>query len=334
MRRELIFKAFDRQPVSRVPLGFWFHFLPEAETSDWRENLRLAEKNAAGHQAFIRAFKPDMVKIMSDGFFFYPSAGIYQPVDLPMIKVLEPDSSWIKAQVSLVRRVRAMQEDAAYFYNIFSPVTSLRFKIGLGRLKIFAEAQPEALGKALDRMGQGLARLAAAVIAEGGADGIYLSVQNPDSTFFSQDFYQKHFAPSERAVLEAAAGAGGRNILHICGYAGVRNNLSSYAGYPAAAVNWAVNIEKVSLEQGRAIFQKPVLGGFDNTPDSVLVRGTKAEIKEQTRDIIRRAGPLGLIVGADCTLPEDISLEHLEWVREACSEAIRFGGSEVRNFLD
>ena len=69
-------RAFDNQPVDRVPIGFWFHFLTLdpgfVEFNSALANPALAEKNIAGHKAFIDAFHPDFVKIMSDGYFFMP----------------------------------------------------------------------------------------------------------------------------------------------------------------------------------------------------------------------------------------------------------------------
>jgi uroporphyrinogen decarboxylase len=327
MRRELIFNALNHLPVKRVPTGFWFHFLPQPEKCDWRENSSLFVRNLAGHKAFIKASKPGLVKIMSDGFFYYPSPPLYHPEDLAMIGGVDPNRDWVKAQTDLIRRVREIQEDAAYFYNIFSPVTTLRFMIGLPRLKAFYQAQPLAFVKALERMAKGISTLARAAVANGEADGIYFSVQNPDQKFFSEDFYRKNLVPMEKSILAAAEEAGGKNILHICGYGGVKNNLALYADYPAVAVNWAVGVEGVSLGKGRAIFPgKAVIGGFDNSPDGILAKGSEEEVKAKARAIIREAGPLGLILGADCTLPSDIELERLEWVKEAGAEAIRLGG--------
>jgi uroporphyrinogen decarboxylase len=309
-----------------VPIGFWFHFLPNAETGDWREDPRLWDRNLAGHQAFIREFEPDMVKIMSDGFFFYPSPTLLKPLDLALIGVLPAAHKWIKAQAALVRRVMATRLEPAYFYNIFSPITSLRFKLGLAKLQSFYQAQPEAFAKALARMSQGLVNLTEVIAQEGGVDGIYLSVQNPDQKVFSEDFQRNVLAPGEKAIIQAAQDLGLKVILHICGYAGVRNNLSLYADYPAEAFNWAVHVEKVSLKAGRAIFGgRPVIGGFANGPDSLLMKGSEEEIKAETRAIIREAGALGLILGADCTLPSNINLKRLEWVRTAGLEAIRYG---------
>ncbi|MDR1577265.1 MAG: uroporphyrinogen decarboxylase [Deltaproteobacteria bacterium] len=327
MRRELIFNAFDHQPISRVPVGFWFHLLPEAETGDWRADPFIWERNLSGHQAFIRAFKPDMVKIMSDGFFFYPTPTLRQPLDLTIISALPPSHNWIRAQGSLVRRVRVAQADAAYFYNIFSPITSLRFKIGLDQVKNFHQAQPEAFVKSLGRMSQGLVNLTRAVLGEGGADGIYLSVQNPDQNYFSEDFYRQALVPGEKAIIQAAQELGKKVILHICGYNGVRNHLPLYVDYQADAYNWAVELENVSLKEGRELFGgKTVLGGFANGRDGLLANGDETSIKLKTRELIREAGPLGLIIGADCTLPSDIALERLDWARTAGLEAIRYGG--------
>ena len=62
---------------------------------------------------------------------------------------------------------------------------------------------------------------------------------------------------------------------------------------------------------------KALLGGFANSEDSVLYRGSKAEIQQAARELIRNAGEHGILLGADCTVPRDIDWQRLEWVREA-----------------
>jgi uroporphyrinogen decarboxylase len=104
----------------------------------------------------------------------------------------------------------------------------------------------------------------------------------------------------------------------VCGYKGNRNDLSHFADYPADAVNWAVTVEGVSLKEGKKIFGgKGVIGGFDNTEKGVLYTGTQADVEAETRKIIADAGKTGIILGADCTIPADIALERLAWVRNA-----------------
>jgi uroporphyrinogen decarboxylase len=81
-----------------------------------------------------------------------------------------------------------------------------------------------------------------------------------------------------------------------------------------------VTVENVSLAQGRKLFDgKPVMGGFDSRKEGVLYKGSKAEIETETARIIREAGTIGTIIGADCTIPQDINIDHLRWVKVAAA---------------
>ena len=315
--RDLVFKAFNNETVDRVPVGFWFHFLPEAETGNGLLEPGLWSRNLEGHCCYIEAARPDLVKIMSDGFFHYPTTGpLKNPADLEALEALPPGHPWLIRQIELVRAVTALAPDTPCFYNIFSPATSLRFLLGRGKLVEWLGSHPEAVCRALARMGQGLAALAGSVVTAGGADGVYLSVQNPDLSWVTDNHYARLIRPSELAVLAAANAAGGRNILHICGYDGLRNNLCAWADYPAQAFSWAVHVEKISLGQGKAMFGgRAVIGGFANVPGSLLETGARAEIEAFTMKLLAEAGRTGVILGADCTLPSSIDLERLKWVR-------------------
>jgi uroporphyrinogen decarboxylase len=306
-------------------MGFWFHFLREAETGNVLLNSKLVAWNVVAHNSFIGHFHPDMVKIMSDGFFFYPAPwGSLETVeDLEILFTVEDSEPWIAQQVSLVEQVMKSERDNSYFYNIFSPGTFLRFLVGYERYVAFLREDPQAVAAALLKIGEGLCALARKIIKLG-TDGIYLSVQNPDVSAFDSEFYAKYIGPSEIMVLRAAKETEetSRNILHICGYGGVRNRLADFAAYPAEAISYAANVEKVSLKEARAIFPgKVLIGGFPNEPGTILETGTKEEIKAFTKKLVAEAGfTEGLIIGADCTLPSDIPWERLAWVREALVE--------------
>jgi len=322
--RDLVFKAFNSEPVERVPVGFWFHFLPEAETGNALREPELRARNLESHRRFIAEFQPDLVKIMSDGFFHYPADGLLEkPEHLRRLENLTPEHPWLVRQVELVRAVTSLASDTPCFYNIFSPATSLRFLLGRARLMEWFRLAPREIVMALTRMGQGLSLLAGKVISLGGADGVYLSVQNPDSARMADRQYAEFIRPSDLAVLAAANEAGGRNILHICGYDGVRNNLADFAAYPAQAFSWAVHVENVSLGQGRALFGgRTVIGGFPHRSGTLLEVGSQAEIEAFTAGLLAEAGRTGVILGADCTLPPDIDFKRLEWVRRAAAPKI------------
>jgi uroporphyrinogen decarboxylase len=319
--RERLFKAFRNEGVDRVPVGFWFHFLAGGEFNSAVGNPSLLEKNAAGHKKYIEAFQPDFVKIMSDGYFNYPrgqGAAYDSPESLAGIDVISPDDPWVTQQVELVKRITALQEDTAYFYNVFSPLNNLIFLAGRDNVFRFLAEKPEITAKALDLIAAGLIVLAEAVIKKGGADGIYLSVTNPDAGKIPHPAYRQYVSPSEIKILQTA----GRHILHICGFGGQRNDLRVFADYPAAAFNWASHLENVDLAEGKKIFGgKAVLGGFDNTPGSLIHRGSKEEIQAFTAKLLAAAGTTGVILGADCTVPGDIDLARLEWVRQAAQTA-------------
>jgi uroporphyrinogen decarboxylase len=86
-------------------------------------------------------------------------------------------------------------------------------------------------------------------------------------------------------------------------------------------VNWAVNVEKVSMAEGKKLFDgRAVIGGFANPSESLIHTGSQEEIAAFTRKIIEEAGSTGVIIGADCTIPGDTPLEHLEWVRQAANQ--------------
>lgn len=322
--KNLVLDAFDNKPVQRVPVGFWFHFANPEDFSNGLKDSTVLETNLNGHFKFYEEFSPDFVKLMSDGFFGYANERLAHVTHISELKDIEPigaDHPWITQQVQHVRKLTsAFGDNVATFYNIFAPATYFRLALGSEEgnrlLADFIEQDKDTFFHVLDVIAQDLAVLSQRIIEEGKADGIYLSVQNLQDPRVTSELYQQLIAPSEQKVLAAANQSGDYNILHICGYKGSRNNLTLYTDYPAKAINWAVVVEGISLSDGKKLFgNRAVIGGFDNTEEGVLYRGTQEEIEQETQRLIANAGKTGVILGADCTVPSDISLEHLEWVR-------------------
>lgn len=106
-------------------------------------------------------------------------------------------------------------------------------------------------------------------------------------------------------MLETANKLSDYNILHICGYAHHKNNLSWYQDYEAKAYNWATFTEGVTIEEGRRLFPgKCVLGGFDNNPQTLIDSGSEEEVCKFVDQLIKENGHRGYIMGADCSIPE------------------------------
>lgn len=330
-KKEWVLKAFKGEHVDRVPVGFWHHFTQESEWGEGFNNPTIFEKNVAGHKKFIEEVNPDFVKLMSDGFFQYPNPLISTHVrsvnELRDIASIGEDHEWFNQQVELIKTIKSdFPEEIASFYNIFAPVTYLKWQLadkvsdGDDCIADFIKEDAELTRHVLNVIAKDISVLVKKVITEAGADGIYLSVQNLQDERIDKEDYLDVVKPSELAVLNAAIDVSGVNILHICGYEGASNDVSYYTDYPADVINWAVGPEGINLSEGRQLFGgKTVLGGFVNTKEGLLYTGTKDDIQKETKMLLDEAGKQGVIIGADCTIPSDIAPERIQWVREAVS---------------
>ncbi|KEF36330.1 hypothetical protein M670_04489 [Schinkia azotoformans MEV2011] len=72
--------------------------------------------------------------------------------------------------------------------------------------------------------------------------------------------------------------------------------------------------------EGKKLFGgKAVIDGFDNRSNKLLHKGTKEEIEAFIEDIIAKAGKTGIIIGADCSIPSDIEVQRIKWVKDKVS---------------
>lgn len=325
-KKEIVLKAFRGEKTERIPVGFWHHYLEGTEFIRGLENPELLKRNLAGHREYKEKFNPDFVKIMTDGFFFLPFdfGKINSVQDLQKIQPIPKEHVFFQKNVELVKGVREIYgEDILLFFNEFSPLNHLLSAFGtpgdpfrLQILKNFIKEDADAVRYALDVIAESINYLTGLVVKEGLADGIYLSVNNPNRGI-PADIYESVISPSEKKILTFANTKSQDHILHICGYAGNKNILSVYQDYPVEVVNWAVHAEDLNLKDGKKFFEgKAVIGGFDNTTDSILYKGTKEEVEDYVEKLLADVGKEGIIIGADCTVPADIEIERLNWVRE------------------
>lgn len=332
-KKEWVLKAFNNEAVERTPMGFWFHFLPNEAEADVFETPEKFQAALAGHKRYIDEFQPDFLKIMSDGFFQYPLVGGKRRVesleDLELIQPIAKDHPWVTKQVELVRTIVGYSPDIVHLYNVFSPAQALKMKtIPKGPEIIeFLEQAPEAVAAALDRLADGICTMLTEVLKQTGIEGIYMSVGTPNEARCSDEMYRTYITPSDKKVLAAANALTENSMLHICGWGGNRNNLRLFTDYDAKVFNWATHVENIGLAEGKKIFEgHAVLGGFPSETGSFLYKGkNKDEIKAYTRELIHKNGSLGVMIGADCTMPIDISYERLGWVREALEEMAAAG---------
>ena len=166
------------------------------------------------------------------------------------------------------------------------------------------------------------------LFAETKLDGIYYCVQNIQSPLYPEERYRKLITPAEIQVLDEANRCSPYNILHICGYARHTNVISWYRQYEAGCYNWAQHTERIPLAEGRKYFPgKCVLGGFDNNPGTLIDTGTTEMLENYVKQLIDENGYRGFILGADCSIPNDIDDNR---VRAICSAAAKYVNPSFR----
>lgn len=334
-KRERFLKVLANEPVDRVPVAFFHHFTPASEWNMGLENQDAVERNIEGHRPALQKFNPDVIKIMNDTLMMMPLdvSFVNHAADLAKIQPMSLDCAYAKKQIDLTKRTLAIYKevcDAPVFVTSFSATWVLRNALTADlpvagaeerMMRKLMDEDPQAIADCLMRMSHGIAELNRVLLTECGADGIYFSCAN-QASFFSKEFHHNYVAPSEKYVLEQAKAVRDMNILHICGYHGHGNDLSLYTDYDAAAYSVAVNAEGTTMGKAKELFHgKAVIGGF--TQDGVIYTGTPAEVEKATWEILDEAGQLGVIIGADCTVPNDIDDDRFNWVRDAAEKYAR-----------
>ncbi len=199
-------------------------------------------------------------------------------------------------------------------------------KLGEERLKAFIEEDRQAVIDALSATGETLAYTAEKLLTECGCKGIFACFQGAEFSRFSKEDFIEIVRPSDLQLLHAANRYSEWNFAHFCTWDGGKNDLSRWRDYPARAVNWAIYVDELALPEGKAYFGgRPVLGGFDNRVGKLLFAGSKQEIEEETRRIVRdyiekNGSEAGLVIGADCSFLPPFELERFNWVSKVLRE--------------
>lgn len=307
-KRQRVLNVLTGKAVDRPPVCFWRHF------------GRLSpQETVQAHLSFFAATGMDVMKMMCDEFFTYPLEAKPSPVSLLRLRPLGPNHPYIRGQVERASQINeALHGHAFSLYNAFSPYATMKHTLGdLESMALLRQA-PEAARHLLEVICEDTCTLIEGILRESGTDGMMLPLQGAEEGRFTREEYLQWIAPTEQRVIDCAQALSPYNLLHFCGWDGVPNHLDWWSHYPARMVNWAVYVEGCDLLQGRKRFPGRVLmGGFDNRPGALLHAGSREAIQAETRRLVRQAGAQALILGADCSVPEDLDPQHIRWVIQA-----------------
>ena len=282
-RKERVDRAIRGADVDRPPFTFWHHF-----------GLKTPEAHAKATLEFHKAYRTDIVKVMSD--FPYP-AGKGKWFELT------PDANPFPQQIRALELIRYGLADSAYFVEtIFNPFNIAQKLSGKAEVLKLKEENPAALLKALDVITQSEihhARLA----LKAGASGVLLAVANANSKELSRDDYARFSAPFDRRILEAVSSAR-LNILHAHVEA---DYLGLLRDFPATAFNYSLHVSGIPIADLRRQFPGVIIGGIDE----VHYRDLKPEaIKEQWHAASQAAGRK-FILTPGCSVPNDSKPDEL-----------------------
>ena len=328
-KKERFLNVLANKPVDYVPVAFFHHFCSQKEWFMGMKDPAAFEKNIEGHRIARKKFDPDVIKVMNDSLMIMPvdMSFVENAADLRKLEPPRKGSAFFNKTKELTERVLDIYSDseAPKFVTGFSPIMIMRLGVnealsafGKPRTLELLEEDPDSFVEGLRIIGESIKELNEMLVKECGAEGIYFSVNN-QSHFIPDNLYAKYVSPSEKEVIAHANTLSDINLLHICGYAGKANNLQLFKDYEIPGINWAVHAEGVSLSEGKKLFGgRCVFGGFEQA--TVIYTGTREEIEQFTFKILDDAGQVGVMIGADCTVPTDIDDTHLDWVREACKK--------------
>ncbi len=311
-KRERVVAAFKGQEVDHVPVCMWKH----VPSRYWGDDDKFAEYQAGAYQST----GVDFMKLSGDKYFPWPSPvldGIEKAEDLFRMEPLGRLHPHIRGQIERTRKVvRALGHDCVSLYLIFVPLSCIRLKIGYPKMMRFIRENPEAMKYACSVVAEDQKTLVKGIIEDAGADGIFYSVQNGEENRFTYEEYRDWVTPSDRAVLDFANSLSDMNAIHFCAWEEIPNRLSVWEDYKAPVVSWSRQFDGMDIQEAKKRFGCTVWGGFDNRPGTLLYAGTREEIEKEAASLIRQGGKRGFILGADCSIHDELDEERIRWVAD------------------
>ncbi|GHV45415.1 uroporphyrinogen decarboxylase [Spirochaetia bacterium] len=312
-KRELLLATIAGETTERLPCGFWHHFSDEE---------KYAEASIRAHKKYFDAVNPDMLKVMNE-HMYQLDRNVSQAEDWRKVRRQKFEDT---PYVDFVEEFKAIRKEIPAEVPMFATIHGVfvsgyhateerpgdHFSDPDNLASRHLREDPESVCMGLRTIAETLAELAVK-LKQAGADGIYYAALGGERYRFTREMLEKYVIPLDSYVIDAIRDAGLLSVLHICKD---KVQLPSYKSINADIINWAVHDCEYSLADGRSLFPgKTLLGGFDDR-SGILVEGSADEIRAEAEKILGVAGRKQFILGADCTLPDDIELWRVNTVQD------------------
>lgn len=286
------FIAGTLQP-SYVPAAFFVHFDSKSKVGEGAIN---------SHLKYLLNTNADVLKVQFEQrppkFSNLDDQATWDAMKPIPVDFYRPTFEVIKGLYDVVGK------DVYILPTIYSPYQVARQSVGDKYLAKAAVERPNDLKRLLGYYADALEWLVKSC-KDIGIEGFYLTTQGGEKKYYSiPGWFDNFIKPYDLRVMNLAAEGTKINILHICDWEGVMDDLTRYVDYPGQIVNTPFNLDGTffSLKDGLKLFGRPVLGGLDR--HGKINSGTEEEV----RDLVRKAiadGPKGkMMIGAECTVSE------------------------------
>lgn len=319
--KERVIAALEGREPDGIPSLFSVHFLDPVTKA-----RLLGQASIDAHLKFFQEADGDFAKSMYE----YRAPGteiVYTPEDYD--RLIARDLTYMDKQLAfcktLVEQTNPDLFGIGTMYGMWGtsyiPLMEMGKKYSMEEASVLMATllrwNEKPVLKAMQRFTDGLCKLATAYIKEAKLDGVYYSATQGNRKWLTDEESLRWIKPFDLQVMKAIKDAGGYCILHICqSDVGMDRFDQDYADL-ADGINWGVYDVPMSLEEGRTRWGKTVIGGMANHK-GVLVDGTEEDVRAEVREIVKKFGRKGFILGADCTLSSD---QDLNLMRAAIHEA-------------
>lgn len=308
-KKENVQALLAGKPYAYTPSAFWLHFPKEV-------NEKGIKSQVQAHVDFARACDLDIVKIMNENEF-RRATPVMNPGEWSSIRVLPQTDQHFSAQREILARVLEHIGDSHYtIATVHGLVASLSHSSGYSYtqspeiMQAHAQENPRAFMDAVKATAENVYHMLE-LSEESEVDGVYYAALGGEANRFSDEFFETYFKSAEVELLSALQNK--KLFLHMC-KPDVR--LERFMDYPADVVNWAVHENAHKMPDASILFPHAVaLGGFDDR-SAELVDGAQDDMLKKLASITTSMGDKPFILGADCTLPTDITYERIRFVAQ------------------
>ncbi|MHC1610814.1 MAG: uroporphyrinogen decarboxylase family protein [Candidatus Methanospirareceae archaeon] len=330
--KERVEAAIKFESVDRTPLGYvtWGVGAKEANVT-YPQYCKSSKNFADGMIKFARKYEVDLITPGTDVWFVpegwgvkvryvedveaYPmleEVAVKEPEDYEKLEVLDPRRDGrMPVVLDGVGMVTEELRDVAVFPGLFSPLTVATHVRGMQDAMKDVILNPDLLRKGLETATETLKELAVEMIKEG-ADGIFMAVTRGSAELVTEQQYLDFGREYDLELIKEIKEAGGKVILHVCGY---EPFLDIFSEYPAEIINYW---DKSGSPGSELSYVKKKYGdkvclatGLDQT--RTLLFGTPADVEKEAKEAIEKGGN-GFILCSGCEVSPATPEENLRMV--------------------